>query len=108
YRVLIQDVHRLDALYGTVVELSTDSRVFEAQDVQLHCFGINLAAIVEQDALAQPEHPRGEFLVGFPALSNARHDGALLVDIRQASVQRRSRMRDVILRGPVSLEASAV
>jgi hypothetical protein len=64
-----------------MVELSADGRVFDAQDIQLHGLSIDLTAIVEQHALAQSEHPRGEFLVGLPALSNAGHDVALLINI---------------------------
>src|SRR5215510_10993307 len=45
YRVFVQDVHRREALYGTMVELSADSWIFVTQDVEPHRLGIDLTAI---------------------------------------------------------------
>src|SRR5438094_9063193 len=96
--VLVQDVKRRNVFHGAARKLVADSGVFDAQDVELHRFRIDLTAVVEQYAFTQSEHPGSEFFVGRPALANARDDVASLIDISQASVQRRDRMRDVILR----------
>src|SRR2546422_1258410 len=79
--------------------------VFDAQDVELHRLGIDLPAVVEQHALAQPEHPGGEVLVGLPALGDARDDVALLIDIGEAGVHRRRWMRGVQLIMAMRVEA---
>src|SRR5262249_62230428 len=63
---------------------------------------------MEQHPLAQPEDPGGEVLVGLPALSDARDDVALLIDIGEAGVHRRRGMGGVQLIMAVRIEASRI
>ncbi len=98
HRVFVQDVNRRNVFHGAARKLVADGGVFDAQDVELHRFRIDLAAVVEQHALAQTKHPGGEFFVGLPALGNTGDNIASLIDISQASVHRRDWMGDVILR----------
>src|SRR5262249_61804940 len=63
---------------------------------------------MEQHPLAQPEDPGGEVLVGLPALSDARDDVALLIDIGEAGVHRRRWMGGVQLIMAVRIEASRI
>src|SRR5262249_10316634 len=50
----------------------------------------------------------GEVLVGLPALGNARHDVALLVEVGQASIHRCGRIGGVQLIMPVRIEAGCI
>jgi hypothetical protein len=52
---------------------------------------------VKQHAFAQPEDPGSEFLIGLPALGNARHNVPLLIDIGQTGLQGRNGVGSVIL-----------
>ena len=95
--VFVQDVNRPNIFHCATRKLVADGGVFDAQDIQLHCFRIDLTTVVKQYALAQTKYPGGEFLVGLPALGNAGDNIAVLIDISQASVHRRDWM-GVILR----------
>src|SRR5262249_3300043 len=85
-----------------------NSRVFHAQEIELHRFRVNLAAVVEQHVLAEPEHPGGEILVGLPALGNTRHNVALVIDIGQAVVHGRRDTVGVLLIVTVWVKATGV
>ena len=63
---------------------------------------------MEQHALAQPEHPGSEVLVGLPALGDARDYVALLIDIGEAGVHRRRWMGGVQLIMAMRVEASGI
>ena len=63
YRVLVDDIDTRNGVHCATVPFGADGRVFDAQDIELHGFCVDLAAVVKQDAFAQPEQPRGEFLV---------------------------------------------
>src|SRR5262249_9718993 len=61
-------------------------------------------AVVKQHALAQPEGPGAELLVGLPALGQARGKVASLIDIGQAIIHRGSGMYLVVLIMPMRVE----
>ena len=108
YRVLVEDLGPLNSFDRAPVPIATNGGVFDVLDVQLHCFRIDLAAIVEQHALAQPKCPGGELLIGLPTHGDARDNVALLVIIGQASIHRRPWGRGVQLIVAVRVEASGI
>jgi hypothetical protein len=63
---------------------------------------------VKQHAFAQPEGPGGEVLVGLPALGEAGHDVAPLIDIGQAVIHRGRCLVDVILILNMRVEAGNI
>ena len=89
-------------------KLVADGGVFDAHEVELHRLGIELAAVVKQHALAQPEGPGGELFVGLPALGKAGHDVAPLIDIGQAVIHRGRGLVDVMLILNMRVEAGNI
>src|SRR5215475_1151157 len=108
YRVFVEDLDRLDVFHCPTVPVAADGGIFDALDIQLHRFRIDLAAVVKQHAFAQPEHPRGELLIGLPALGNARDNVTLLIDIGQAGVHGCSWMGGVQLIMTMRIEAGSI
>ena len=89
HRVLVEHLDAVDVFQPAAYKvMSADGGVLDAQDVELHRLGVELAAVVKQHALAQPEGPGAELLVGLPAFGQARDKVAALVDIGQAVIQR--------------------
>jgi len=88
--------------------VGADSGVFDAQEVELHRFRIDLATVVKQHAFAQSKHPGSEVFIGLPALGNTRDDVALLVEVGEAGVHRRGRIGGVQLIVPVRIEAGRI
>src|SRR4029453_17486620 len=106
--VLVEDVDTLDSFYSAPKIGVANGGVFHAQEVELHGFRVDLAAVVEQHALAQPEHPGGEFLVRLPALGNTRDNVALVIDIGQAVVHGRGDTVGMLLIMTVRVKATRV
>ena len=82
-----------------------DGGVLDAQHVELHRLGVDLTAVVKEHALAQPEGPGAELLVGLPALGKAGDKVAALIDISQAIIHRGGGMYLVVLVVPMCVEA---
>src|SRR5262245_48388040 len=108
HRVLVEDLDAVDVFQPTTYKVVADSGVLDAQHVELHRLGVDLAAVVKQHALAQPEGPGAELFVGLPALGQARDEVAALVDISQAIIHRGSGMYLVVLIVPMRVEASNI
>src|SRR5262249_39054192 len=108
HRVRVEDLDGVDVFHRATVPLHADSGAFDTQDIELDRFRIDLAAVMEQHPLAQPEDPAGEVLVRLPTLSDARADAALLIDMGEAGVHRRRWMGGVQLIMAVRIEASRI
>src|SRR6266481_957435 len=64
-RVLVDDLDGLDVFHHAAMPVGTDSGVFDAQEVELDGFRIDLTAVVKQHPFAQAEHPGSEVFIGF-------------------------------------------
>src|SRR5215471_17528433 len=107
-RVLVEHLDAVDVFQPTAYKVHADGGVLDAQDVELHRLGVDLPAVVKQYALAQPEGPGAELLVGLPALGQAGDKAAPLIDISQAIIHRGSGMDLVVLIMPMRVEASHI
>ena len=96
-RVLVEDLDAVDVFQRAAHKVAADGGVLDAQDVELHRLGVDLAAVVEEDPLAQPEGPGAELIVGLPALGEAGDKVASLVDIGQAIIDRSGGMYNMVL-----------
>src|SRR5207245_10270325 len=85
-RGLVEDLDAVDVFQPAAYKVHADGGILDAQQVELHRLGIQLTAVVKQHALAQPEGPGAELLVGLPALGQARDKMAALIDISQAII----------------------
>ncbi len=101
--ILVDQIDGINAFDRTAMPSATNGGVFNAHEVLLDRIGIHFATIVKQHALAQAKRPLRQFFVGLPALGHARHDGAVVVDIRQPGVNRGNGMGGVILVVPVRI-----
>src|SRR5262249_35580966 len=106
--VLVDDLDGLDVFHHATMPVGADSGVFDAQNVELDGFRIDLAAVVKQYPFAQSEHPGSEVFIGLPALGNARDNIALLVEVGEAGVHRSGRIGGVQLIMPVRIEAGCI
>jgi hypothetical protein len=106
--VPVEDLDAVDVFQPAAYEVVAGGGVLDAEHVELHRLGVKLAAVVKQHALAQPEGPGGELLVGLPALGQAGDEVAPLVDIGQAVIHGGSGMYLVVLIMPMRVEASDI
>jgi hypothetical protein len=107
-RIAVEDLDTLDGVHRAALPVAADGGVFDAHDVELHRFTVDFAAVVEQHALAQPEGPGGELLVGLPALGDAGDDGASLIDVSQAGIHQGGWIGDVVLIMRMRVEAGHI
>ena len=106
HRVLVEHLDALDIFQPAADKVvGAGGGILDAQHVELHRFGVELAAVVEQHPFAQPEGPGGELLVGLPALGQAGDKLAALVDIGQAVKHGGGGMHPVVLIMLVRVEA---
>ena len=52
HRVLVEDIDILNSFHRATVPVAANGGVFDAQNVQLHRFRVDLAAVVKQHAFA--------------------------------------------------------